>query len=537
MRLNYPDGAILRIQPARHFSTARLSTATQLTRDISQETPVPPYRSPCYEAPKLSAMYDYGAHNVADLKQMFRAIDTKFLKDKEKMVAYLKKWDREHAPRVAAYIDPPPKKNTGRRANPNWKPKEKANPKPAPPAATASDAPRQKRKRKEPSPAPASVPTTRAKRQKTVGQDVMSGDGKTARLKSEDARIDDDDEDEEMADAPDKQLPARPKKKLTIRKPASPVVPRDGEGYTAPAPPEVSLNLKARKPLSAAVIEHRKKVAEEEFAKMMAEVEAYVLSRQVDASVSNRDETQSILSKQGEIQERRARGTGRQSRTVTPNIAESHSMVTDTSSEQPQPAGAPQMATGVLATKIDATPTDAAQTRATASEESDTDLADDEDEPEDFNDKADETPVPRGPMHTMGAPRLKNEEYPNASPGRYVSEQVSKDWPAIHHIYQEIHSESEEEEKRVPIGMLGYDEYLKRARKIRRRNGEASPEKFMGGDIYQEDELEEKYAKLKEVKRRRKETARLEAEARAKAEGSAGNHSIAEAEVDTEGNK
>jgi hypothetical protein len=306
---------------------------------------------------------------------------------------------------------------------------------------------------------------------------------------------------------------------------------------TAPAPPEVSLDLKARKPLSAAVIEYREKVAEQEFTKIMAEVEAYVLSRQVDASVSNRDETQSVQSKQEEVQKCRARSTSRQSRTVTPNIAKSHPMVTDTSSEQPQPVGAPQMATGVLATKTDATPTDAAQTGATASEESDTNLADDEDEVEDSNDEADKPTVPRGPMHTMGAPRLKNEEYPNASPGRYVSEQVSKDWPAIHHIYQEIHSESEEEEKRVPIGMLGYDEYLKRARKIRRRNGEASPEKFMGGDIYQEDELEEKYAKLKEVKRRRKETARLEAEARAKAEGSAGNHSIAEAEVDTEGNK
>jgi hypothetical protein len=251
----------------------------------------------------------------------------------------------------------------------------------------------------------------------------------------------------------------------------------------------------------------------------MAEVEAYVLSRQVDASVSNRDETQSVQSKQEEVQKRRARGTGRQSKIVTPNIAKSYSMVTYTSSEQPQPVGAPQMTTGVLATKTDATPTDAAQTGATASEESDTDLADDEDEPEDFNDKADQPNVPRGPMHTMGAPRLKNEEYPNASPGRYVSEQVSKDWPAIHHIYQEIHLESEEEEKRVPIGTLGADEYMKRVDKIRRRNGEPSPERFMGGPIFQEDELEEKYAKLKEVKRRRKEAkAAAEKETRDKAE-------------------
>jgi hypothetical protein len=479
-------------------------------------------------------MYNYENVRVDEQKEMLRAIGifsfAKLKPNNQKGFArVLAKWDKENFPKVAAHEERPPKQDTGRRA--------KSKSKPAPPAATASDAPHQKRKRKEPLPAPASVPTTRAKRQKTGEQDVMSGDGKIARFESEDARIDDDDEDEEMTDAPDKQLPARPKKQPTTRKPASPVTPRDGEGYTAPAPPEVSLNLKARKPLSAAVIEYREKVAEQEFTKIMAEVEAYVLSRQVDASVSNRDETQSVQSKQEEVQKCRARSTSRQSRTVTPNIAKSHPMVTDTSSEQPQPVGAPQMATGVLATKTDATPTDAAQTGATASEESDTNLADDEDEVEDSNDEADKPTVPRGPMHTMGAPRLKNEEYPNASPGRYVSEQVSKDWPAIHHIYQEIHSESEEEEKRVPIGMLGYDEYLKRARKIRRRNGEASPEKFMGGDIYQEDELEEKYAKLKEVKRRRKETARLEAEARAKAEGSAGNHSIAEAEVDTEGNK
>jgi hypothetical protein len=466
-------------------------------------------------------MYNYENVRVDEQKEMLRAIGifsfAKLKPNNQKGFArVLAKWDKENFPKVAAHEERPPKQDTGRRAK--SKSSEQSMSKPAPPAATASDAPRQKRKRKEPLPAPASVPTTRAKRQKTVEEDVMSGDGEIARLESEDARIDND-EDGEMTDASDKQLPASPKKKLTIRKPAYPVVPRDDEGYTARELPEVSLNLKARKPLSAAVIEYREKVAEEEFAKMMAEVEAYVLSRQVDTSVSNRDETQSILSKQGEIQERRARGTGRQSRTVTPNIVKSHSMVTDTSSQQPQPVGAPQMATGVLATKTDATPTDAAQTRATASEESDTDLADDEDELEDSNDKADKPNVPRGPMHTMGAPRLKNEEYPNASPGRYVSEQVSKDWPAIHHIYQEIHSESEEEEKRVPIGMLGADEYMKRVDKIRRRNGEPSPERFMGGPIFQEDELEEKYAKLKEVKRRRKEAkAAAEKETRDKAE-------------------
>jgi hypothetical protein len=484
-------------------------------------------------------MYDYEDVDVKEQKEMLRAIGIfTFSKlkpnNKKGFARVLEKWAKENFPKVAAYEERPPKQDTGRRAK--GKSFEQLKSKPVPTAATASDAPRQKRKRKEPSPAPVSAPATRGKRQKTVEQDVSSGDGEKARLESEDARIDND-EDEEMADAPDKQLPARPKKKPTTRKPASCVVPRDDEVYTTREHPEVSLNLKARKPLSAAVVEYREKVAGEEFAKMMAEVEAYVLSRQVDASVNNRDETQSVQSKHKEVQKCRARGTGRKSRKPTPDIYKSQPMATNISTNQLQPAATPQMAMGTLATKTDGTQIDAAQAGATAFEEGDTDLADDEDEMEDSNDEADKPTVPRRSMYTMGAPRLKNEEYPNASPGRYVSEQVSKNWPAIHHIYQEIQSESEEEEKRVPIGMLGYDEYLKRARKIRRRNGEASPEKFMGGDIYQEDELEEKYAKLKEVKRRRKETARLEAEARAKAQGSAGNDSIAEAEVDAEGKK
>jgi hypothetical protein len=187
----------------------------------------------------MSAMYDYNNVNVEEQKEMLRAIGIfNFVKlkpnnNKKGFARVLEKWDKENFLKVAAYEERPPKQDTGGRAK--GKSSEQPKSKPAPPVATASDAPRQKRKRKEPSPAPMSALATSGKRQKAVEKDVPSGDGERARLESEDARIDND-EDEEMADAPDKQLPARPKKKPTIRKPASPVVPRDGEGYGARTP-------------------------------------------------------------------------------------------------------------------------------------------------------------------------------------------------------------------------------------------------------------------------------------------------------------
>jgi hypothetical protein len=485
----------------------------------------------------MATPYPYIRHNVPQLKEMMRAtgLRSDFPPRKPGMVAYLEKWDREHPPLIAANLKPPEKLNTGVRAN--WSISKQASSQPAP--VLTLGAPSQTQKRKQPTPAPAT--TTRAKRQKTADKDVETGTSKSEAPEAEDAGVDND-EDEETVDAADKEPSPRPKK-LKIRVPSLRKQPPQKR-------PGLIIHL-PREPVLPDVPEDVGEIVEPQPAKLLDAVHAIPSSSQAGTSLINHDETQSAQSKQGEVQKSLSRHGIEKADGARQTILEDSSITMSPSPDQIQSVKATPSVTSAESTQ-----TNTNQTDTTTLVEGEVDLMDDEDEqevprtPRHFGqspisskhsegseDEEDEPEISQQSGRSMGAPKLKNEDYPNASPGLYVDKEVAKAFPAIHHVYQEVYSESEDEEKRIPIESLGYDEYLKRERKIRRRNGEPSPEKFMGGPIFYNEGLEEKAANLKAVRKRRKEKARLEAEARANANSLAEKDAAADMEVTPEGDE
>ncbi|KAF2130314.1 hypothetical protein P153DRAFT_356104 [Dothidotthia symphoricarpi CBS 119687] len=76
------------------------------------------------------------------------------------------------------------------------------------------------------------------------------------------------------------------------------------------------------------------------------------------------------------------------------------------------------------------------------------------------------------------------DQGPNADPGRYTDEADAEKYRADHHVFEEVYSETEEEEENVPMNALGGPEREKRRKKQRQRNGEPEPEAWDGSSNY-----------------------------------------------------
>jgi hypothetical protein len=109
----------------------------------------------------------------------------------------------------------------------------------------------------------------------------------------------------------------------------------------------------------------------------------------------------------------------------------------------------------------------------------------------------------QSPKVMTGQTGKKEDNYENASTGRYRDDVTAVAFPAKHHVYQEVYPETEEEEARTPCEELAYDERLKRDMRNRQREGEPELEGWDGMDKCQKErraELEE----LKAIRKRRK---------------------------------
>jgi hypothetical protein len=106
----------------------------------------------------------------------------------------------------------------------------------------------------------------------------------------------------------------------------------------------------------------------------------------------------------------------------------------------------------------------------------------------------------KNPKHRRVAGKTTNDpnKHENASPGRYDNPVVADAWRAINQVEEEVYSETEEEERTIPIGALSTDEYFRRVERTRKRNGEPKPELWDGTDDNKKNWLD-RIEKLKRV--------------------------------------